>query len=221
MFNSIFLNVGFLVILLYLIRALSKESKLFSNRYTLIVGALLIINIFATYHYLQIKSSYNTSTYNLYRLTSDSMGQMRQIVYEDTENMEDIFVLNQVIEDIYIHTHLLLMQLDNTKLVSRKQHQQLHTIIDDFSEQLGMFLGHNNGILGRGEEIEGEKFKQYDQLKSKLFNFAYYFRSGGSSSGVRFGIMQYKLTLDDRNISRLQNIVVEISEIVADLTSEN
>ncbi|MCC5908834.1 MAG: hypothetical protein JJT76_00105 [Clostridiaceae bacterium] len=216
-----FLNVGFLVILLIVIREISKESKLFNKRFIFVVGAVLIINIFLSYHYIQIQSSHNIATYNLYELTSDSMGQMRKVAYEDTESMEDIIVSNQVITDIHGHTYPLLMQLDRTKLVSRKQHQLLYATIEDLSEQLGIFLKYHNSIIAKGEEIEVSQFEKYNQLKSELFNFAHNFRSGGSRSGTRFGIVQYKLFLEDRDISRLQKIAVEISEIIGDLTSEN
>ncbi|MDR5659884.1 hypothetical protein RH915_10325 [Serpentinicella sp. ANB-PHB4] len=219
MFDSLFLNIGLLVVLLYLIKELSKESKLFNKRFILIVGTLLIINIFVTYNYVQTKSSHNTATYNLYQLATNSMEQTRQFTYEDTKRMEDIVVLNQIIEDILNHTQPLLIQMDNTRLLARKQHQQLHTIIDDLSEQLTIFLRHHNSLIAKGEEIDKDQFMHYDQLKTKLFNFAHYFRSGSSSSGVTFGITQHRISLDDNQIERLQKLAEDISNIVTVLTS--
>lgn len=207
--------------LLYLIKELSIDLKLFNSKITIIFAILLIINISITYKYIQIKSSYNTATYNLYRLTSDSMGQIRKIAFEDTEKLEDIFVLHQVIEDIYLHTKLLLGQMEHTMLASRNQHIQLYTTIHDLSEQLELFLNQHNGILAKGEKIEAHKFKYYDDLKLKLLYFAHNFIIRGSSSGVRFGIMQYQLSLDELGLSNLQATVSEISEIVVYLTSES
>ncbi|ABR47978.1 hypothetical protein Amet_1808 [Alkaliphilus metalliredigens QYMF] len=221
MFDSIFLNVGFLVILLWGMSAITKESKLFNKRLAIIGGALVIINIFVTYQYIQVQSSHNTATYNLYLLTSSSMDQVTQIANKETENMEDIASLNKVIEDIYQHTNPLLLQMNHTRLVSSSSQRQLYGIIGDLSEQLEVFLNHHNSILAKGEVIETELFQQYDQLKSELFIFSHKFRSRGASSGVRLGIIQHRLFLDENEINRMEKTVGNISKIIEELTSEN
>lgn len=217
----LFLNIVILVFLLIGIKELENGSKLRYKWTIYLVVALLTINVLWIYNNAKVQSSHNEIAYNLHRLTSNSINQVRQIAYEETSSMEDIIVINQKIEGIFSHTHILLMQFENLRFVSRNQNRQLHVIVNDLSEQLGIFLKYHNGIIARGEEIPVEKFAMYDQLKLDLLYFEQKFWIGGSTTSNFFGIDQRRLNIDDGNIIRLQKITEDISEIIRNLTSES
>ena len=217
MLTSMFINIGLLFCLLIGIREISKESKLYTRRGVLIVSALLIFNIYITYSYMQVKSSHNNATLENYQIT---ISQIRRINYDSVNDIEDIRELKNILEDIYRHTNVLTLQMQNSDLVSRKDKDQFYSSVSDLSNILRKFILYHNSIFAEGNKIHPSKFSQYEQLKFELLSFLSDFNSGAYVSGTRFGIMQHKLYFSGNNIARLEKTVGRISEVINDLITE-
>lgn len=219
---SISINLILFLVIMFIFKEILTQYSPYSRRFIITTILLIVLNTFFTYNYIQIKSNHNNSTYITYHVLMDSLDRMNKT--NDINSVSGIRDMKNTLIDVNKQIGLLLMQMDYSKLATRKDQNQLKASLNRLSNELYSFILYHNKVFADGEDIPIGQFGKYEELRSEIINLHQELNSN-SSSRMSFGIIKHTLRFEGKQLTRLDKATMAISqmitEITADLTCDN
>ncbi len=203
------ISIILVFLLIYRIGEIKNKSKA-RNIYILIFIGLIIINGFILYDYVQIKSSYNHSTYITYQNLLDRIDDVTRFEIGDSSDLEGF---KDSIERLNSQVSLLGLQIDEASLI-RGSKKDIISNLDLLTLELHALTNYQDGIIMRQEGISDDTISLYDEFKVKLVDLREVLDvEENRVSRNLFGIAQYRLKSGKSQLGELDTVIESISQI--------